>query len=294
MPSSAPALAILISGLWLAMSSGPVAPPPLAAQSVAGRVLDPEAGTPLSGVSLRLLDDRDRTGIATLSSDSGHFHLTAPRAGAWRIDARLLGYGGVTSAPLDLSADDTVAVEIRMAVAPVIIEEPVIVLGSRSSRSPVLTSFDRRRRWGERTGFGRFIYGRALELRSAGRATDLLRGIAGVRVSGGDVGSGQIVQMRGGCVPAIFVDGSQINLGGQGTGFGQMESLDSYVDVGSIQGIEVYHGAYQPGGPYVDRSGCGLVLVWTKRGEYDPDARFSWVRLLIGMGLVLGVVLLGR
>lgn len=279
-----------LSGLLTGLLPGtPVTP--LTAQTISGTVVDPEAGNPLSNVRLILLDTGDRETAAVFSDDSGRFLVTAPRAGRWRIAAELLGYGGVHSEPLDLRAGDTLMVEVRMALEPIQIEEPVVVRGKPSIMSLEITEFERRRRWGERSGLGHFIYGEEIDRGRPGRPTDLLRRVPGVTVSGTS-GYGQIVQMRGGCVPAIFIDGGQINAGGQSGRFGGMASLDTYVDVASIEGIEVYRGAHQPGGRFVDRSGCGLVLVWTRRGEYDPEARFSWMRLLVGLGLAASLLLL--
>lgn len=292
--SRAPALvAALLLGLVGAIAGWLPGTPvtPLAAQAISGTVVDPEEGDPLSNVHLRLLGTGDRESAAVFSDDSGRFLLTAPAPGWWRIAADLLGYGTVRSEPLDLRAGDTLTVEVRMAVAPVEIEEPVVVRGRPSIMSLDITEFERRRRWGERSGLGHFIYGEEIDRGRPGRPTDLLRRVPGVTVSGTS-GYGQIVQMRGGCVPAIFIDGGQINSGGQSGRFGGMASLDTYVDVASIEGIEVYRGAHQPGGRFVDRSGCGLVLVWTRRGEYDPEARFSWIRLLVGLGLVASLLLL--
>lgn len=276
-----PAIAICL----LALAGGLAAPRPLVAQTVVGQVIDPEAG-PLDGVHLRLLDADDRAAATAFSDDGGRFHLAAPEPGRWRIGAQLLGYGPVVSDSLLLTADDTVQVEIRMAVDPVTIDEPVVVIGAPARMSPDIEDFHRRREWGEKSGLGHFIHGDEIELRGAGRPTDLLRRIPGVNVASGRTGSGQIVRMRGRCIPAIYVDGSHIN------NFSAGESLDTYVAVQSIEGVEVYRGSQQPAGRFVDRSGCGLVLVWTKRGQYDPGATFSWARLLIGVGLLGGLIVL--
>ncbi len=266
---------------------------PLNAQNIAGRVVDPEADTALSGVYLRLLDRTGASAASAYSGESGAFQLTAPRSGPWRLTAELLGYGTVTSEPLDLPAGDTITVRVRMVIEPLQMPEPIIVTG-RTRTNPDLAEFERRRRGGERSGFGHFIYGEDLEHRGGARATDLLRGVPGVTVSGsGGHGQGQVVRMRGGCVPAIYLNGSRINYPMMQGRYAPIESLDTYVDVDSIEGIEVYRGSMQPGGRFVDRSGCGLVLVWTKRGEYDPDSPFSWTKLIIGLGLAGALFLVG-
>lgn len=282
-------LALLALPVLLAVGSlvvGPAAATPLAAQTIEGRVFEPEEGTPLPGVHLRLLGLEDRPVASTFSDDSGHFHIRAPGPGAWRLAADLLGYGSAVSDSIALSEDELVRVEIRMAVDPIRIDDPIVVVGEAPFVAPDIAEFNRRRDRGEKTGIGHFIYGEELERSIAGPPTDLLRMVPGVRVSRPGRGGGQVIHMRGGCVPAVYIDGSQINR------FSRGESLDSYVDVFSIEGIEVYKGAQQPGGHFFDRSGCGLVLVWTRRGEYDGESPFSWIRLAAGVGLLMALFLL--
>lgn len=283
-----PALVARLALLALAVGSlviGPAAATPLAAQTIEGRVFEPEEGTPLPGVHLRLLGLEDRPVASTFSDDSGHFHIRAPGPGSWRLAADLLGYGSAVSDSIPLSEDELVRVEIRMAVDPIRIDDPIVVVGKPPFVAPDIADFNRRRERGEKMGIGHFIYGEELE-RVAGPPSDLLRMVPGVHVSRGGRGGGQVIHMRGGCVPAVYIDGSQINR------FSRGESLDSYVDVFSIEGIEVYRGMQQPGGRFLDRTGCGLVLVWTRRGEYDSESPFSWLRLAAGVALILGILLL--
>lgn len=272
-----PALAVAA----LAAAAGLAAPAALPAQTVEGRVVDPGAGTGLAGVHLRLLDDEHRIAASAFSDDSGHFHITAPVPGRWRIAGELLGYGNARSDLLELDAADTVRVEIRMAIEPVRIDEPVVIVGEPVYGSPDIADFHRRRERAERGGQGYFIHGETLD-RAAGPPTSLLRTVPGVSLV--RARRGQVAQMRGGCIPALYVDGTHINA------FNNAESLDTYVDVQSIEGIEIYRGAQQPGGRFFDRRGCGLILVWTQHGAHDPDEELSWKRLAIGIGLLLGLV----
>lgn len=272
--SAAALLALAGSGFFATL--------PAAAQTITGAVVDPETEAPLSGVHVRLLDDAGDAVGATFTEDDGRFRLAAPGPGTWRLAAELLGRATITSAPLDIEEDEVVRVEIRMGVDAVRIEEPVVIT---ARRSPPDHEFHRRRMRGERTGFGYFIHGDDLDFFGSS-PTDLLRRVPGVSVRSNAL-LGQVVSMRGGCVPAVFIDGMQINQ------HDRSESLDTYVAVQTIEGIEVYKGPHSTG-RFVDRSGCGLVLVWTKRGEVDAGRPFSWTRLLVGLGLVAGLLLLGR
>lgn len=253
---------------------------PAAAQTVSGTVVAPETEAPLRDVHIRLLNEAGDAVVATFSRDDGRFRIAAPGPGTWRLAAELLGRATIMSPPFDLQESGTVRVEIRMGVEAVELDDPVVI---RTRRSPADHEFHRRRLRRERTGFGHFIHGEDLSFK-ASRPTELLRTVPGVMVRRG-AGPGQIVTMRGGCVPAVFIDGMQINYGNRG------ESLDTYVDVHNLEGIEVYKGMHSPG-RFFDPAGCGLVLAWTKRGEGDPDRPFSWPRLLAGLGLIAGLFLL--
>jgi hypothetical protein len=255
------------------------------AQVVEGRVLEHGTDTPLEGADIVLLSpEEDRRVALTFSDSAGLFRIAAPAPGAWRIAARLIGRGEAVSEPLELAEDETVRIEIRMAVAPVAIEEPIVVVAERGSGSPELEAFWNRVERGERTGFGHFIYGEDLELTSY-YASDLLRSVPGVTVRPGTYG--QIVRMRGGCVPAIYLDGTQVNR------HNRLDSLDQWVSMIDIEGIEVYRGPYGPARFTANRGGtCGLVLIWTKRGQADGDGKFGWKRLFVGLGLIFGIFLL--
>lgn len=255
------------------------------AQAFQGRVFDGESDLPLNAVDIFLLDSADVRVAVTFTDTAGLFRLSAPGPGAWRIGAELLGHGPVRSELLEIGEDETKEVEIRMAVAPIEIEEPVVVVATRRRGSPDLEAFWRRVERGEASGFGDFIYGPELE-RASMYPSDVLRGIPGVYIVTHRTGFGQVVMMRGGCEPALYVDGTQLNRMRRG------ESLDAYVSLVDIEGIEVYKGSEGPGGRYYDQSGCGLVMVWTRRGEPGPGGPFQWRRFIIGTALILGVFLM--
>lgn len=258
---------------------------PLAAQIIEGEVLAHDTGEPLHAVELTLLDPAGEAVDTTLSDSAGEFRLEAPEPGVWRVAAELIGRGRVVSDSLQVDEGRALTLEIRMAVAPVQLDEPVVVVAEWSTMSPDIADFHRRRQRGERTGIGDFFHGEKIERRLGSRPTDLLRELPGVRVARSTRSGGQVVLMRGGCVPAIFIDGSQINRAST------HESLDQYVSLQSIEGIEVYRGPQQPGGRFFDANGCGVILVWTKRG-YFSDGPFPWGKMLVGLALVAVLLVL--
>lgn len=256
---------------------------PAAAQELSGRVLDHATGAPLTDVRVTLLDAERRARAETLTDTLGAFTLDVPRAGRWIVVAEVLGYGTTASEPVAVAPTERVELEIRMAVEPIPVE-PVVVTGRASYGHGDIRRFYDRVERGRMSGFGQFVTRTEVERTMPFEPTDLLRMMAGVRVTTGSrPGAGGSISMTRGCVPAIYVDGTQINRSLIGS------SLDDFVAANDIEGIEVYRGGAQHVPGYHDDRGCGLVLVWTRRGS--PDGRpFSWTRLLIGAGLVLTVL----
>lgn len=261
----------------VAAAAASAAPHPLAAQVIAGVVIEHTTGDPMPDVTVQLLDVDARAVATTLSDQHGRFRLAAPRGGEWRITAEHLGYRRAEASGLDVLEGATLTVEIRMSVQPVALDSSIIVTAESTFASHDLERFHQRRLEG--TGFGHFIYGESIRRGIGGRPTDLLRSVPGVRINSNRGGTGSVIHMRAGCVPAVFVDGMEINR------FSSSESLDHYLSVQDIEGIEVYRGI-PPDVRYYDRKGCGVVLVWTRRGEPSGSSGSLLIRLLVAVGLV--------
>lgn len=271
--------------LILALAAA-ILPLAAAAQSIQGDVVDEADERPLEGVRLVLLD---RDGVATsetLSDEEGKFVLHVPRSGDWLVVADLIGYGDLRSDPVEVGPVERVSVKIRMAVRAVALE-PLVVVGRASHAKGDLAGFYDRMERGRRSGLGRFVSRTEIEARMAIFATDLFRGHASVRTIPGRAGRGHALRMAGGCAPAIFIDGSYINR------FNPDDSLDDYVTVQSIEGIEIYRGSMAHVDRFHDPRGCGLILVWTRRGIPEGEGKpFSWKRLAAGVALLGALFLL--
>lgn len=259
---------------------------PLAAQSLRGTVRDDDTGERLEGVHVVLLSEANVMYSEAFSDEEGRFALNVPEPGTWVVATDLIGYGPLGSEPIAIAAEDQITVEIRMSVKAIPLE-PVVVTSRRSFVSPDIRDFYERVERGKRFGFGRFITREDVDRRMPSHVTDLLWAVPGVRIvsAGRVLGVGGIVEMSRGCTPAIYVDGIQINR------LGADMHLDAVVSPSAVEGIEVYRGGNQQGGRYFDSRGCGLILVWTRRGSDDGNP-FSWGRLLAVAGIVLGVFLL--
>lgn len=264
----------LVAALAASLAAGT-----LHAQSIQGIIVDETEKRPLAAVQVVLYDLEGTQHAEAISDEEGRFSLALPDPGEWIVSAELIGYGTLRSDPLDVELGEEVNVEIRMAVEAVALE-PLVVTGRVSHISGDIRQFYERMERGRHSGFGTFVSRQEIEQRGTFRATDLFRGTASVRIVPGRPGRGAGLRMAGGCVPAIFIDGSHINR------FSYLDSLDDYVSVHSIEGIEIYRGAGAQVERYHDPRGCGLILVWTRRGVPDPDGEpFSWKKLAIGVGL---------
>ncbi len=263
-----------------------LAPPRLSGQTIQGRVVEFEGGEPVPGASVRLLGEGG-TVASAVTGDAGHFALTAPGPGEWRLTADFLGYRPVGPVPVIVAEAEVLTIELRLAVEPVAMEELVVVV-RRANVNLAIRQFHRRRREGERTGFGHFLYGEELRSRGSARPSDVLRSVPGVMAAPGSVATGQIVRMRAGCIPDVYLDGMHLNR------VNWAESLDPYVSTSDIEGIEVYRAAERPEGFY-DPEGCGVVLVWTRNRSSESEGQpHTLMRWAVGVGFFLGFLMLQR
>jgi hypothetical protein len=138
------------------------------AQVLRGRVIDHASGAVLSGAQMDVIDERGSQIARTATDTEGRFELRAPRSGAYRLRASLIGYETFTSDPLDLGVRETVELLLYLSVEPVPLT-PVIVR-TRSDRSR-LTEFERRKAQG--LG-GYFITRQDIERRPIATASELL------------------------------------------------------------------------------------------------------------------------
>jgi hypothetical protein len=252
---------------------------PLTAQVLAGTVLEASTGRKLAGARITLLDSAHVAHGTELADSLGEFALNIPRAGRWILSIELLGYEPLVTDPIVLDPAELVVVKVTLDVDAIPLE-PLVVTTRRSMRTPDIQAFyDRKERAG-RGGFGSFVAREDIDRGGAIRPTDLVRSMAGVRIVRGIPGRGAGIRMSGGCVPAIFIDGMRINRSSL------HDSLDDYVTTLDIEGIEVYRGPMSQLGALHDPSGCGLVAVWTRRGEAQPGGGFAWRKLLTAAGII--------
>jgi hypothetical protein len=260
-----------------------IAPEHTAAQTIAGTVVDDATHLPIDAVEILLRGDGETVLARTVSDAAGNFIIQAPAAGAWNLTIRRIGYETVESEPLMVRSGDWVTVEVVLAAGAIALDA-IVVTARRSLRSPDVQRFYDRRDRASRSGMGHFVVRADIERLSPHRPTDLLRTMPGLRVVRGAPGRGEGIRMSSGCIPAIYIDGMPLNR------TRRTDSVDDFVTVLDIEGIEVYRGASSQVAQYYDPTGCGLILVWTRGGQYEPGQPVRW-KLILGTLSAIGLFL---
>jgi hypothetical protein len=227
---------------------------PLHAQVIRGLLLDAASGAPIRQGRLSLLGD-DRATLDRGESDGeGRFVLQLPGEGEYRIRAEHDGHRTATSNPIRAVHGDTIVVEFRLSVRAILLSPLVVTAPSRGMRTGLAGYYGR---LASPNRMGRFVTREQIERRHPSFASDLLRGVAGVRVIPRGVGGSSMVLLRE-CEPRLYLDGIRVHLPNVG--------IDEIVTPLDLEGIEVYGSSAEVpvelGGSNLN---CGAIALWTRR-----------------------------
>jgi Carboxypeptidase regulatory-like domain/TonB-dependent Receptor Plug Domain len=240
------ARAILLAAALIAAGSGGASAQQMQRRTLAGIVTD-TTRNPIPRVEIGLIERREivrtvRTG------DDGRFELVDIPAGKTTFVVRRLGF-----------QPRTYTVQIRdgarRAFLPIVLDpmpaelEKVIVMARVAESGGRLKDFYERR---ARNAWGSFIEREQIERRNPIWMSDMLRMTPGVRVVPGPNGR-QVVRLRG-CAPTLWLDGMPL----RGT------ELDEVVIPSEVAGIEVYRSSAGLPPQFMDMTGCGAIIVWTR------------------------------
>jgi len=215
------------------------------AAALSGSVHGPD-GKPLQGAKI----DVAGTGLTATSGAEGRFSITGLPAGTFTAEARAIGFEPKRIA-VDLNDRTPSSVEFTFNTR---VQElsRVTILGKPRRTTNDINEFLRR----ARTGMGHYITSSDEVLKNAITTTDALRMTPGVQVVPSSTGFGNVILMRGGCTPVVYIDGVE--------SYDGSESLDDMISPTDILGIESYSGLGEAPVQY-QTNGCGVLLVWTKR-----------------------------
>lgn len=247
---------VIITVLQLAAGGGT-----LAAQGIVGRAADEATGRGVSNVEIILIDAEGNPGFRVLTDRYGLFRLQVPRPGTYSLRAERIGYVQTEAKEVGVLADEVVHVEIRLGQRAVPLE-PLIVTGRMRRYYGPLADFQERAKRAARTGVGHVITRQAIEDRHPGTVTDVLRMLPRIRIGVHPENPNRqtVFMISAGrpCRPQIYVDGVQMRASG---------GTVDMVAAGDLEGVEVYRGFGEMPAEYYDDSGCGVVLLWTRRGS---------------------------
>jgi hypothetical protein len=215
--------------------------------AVQGRVIEEGTGAPIADATLRI----DGSPLARTSDAAGRFNFDGLPAGEYRVHAEHLAYTSLTDS-LSVDLGTNVTVEVRMATNAIPLDP--IVVDARSLMLERRGFYMRKDR-----GLGTFLTRDRIDRVMPLQPSDVLRGVAGIRMERRRGGFGYAPVGRAGCGFRYFVDGARI-----GPGF----EIDD-VPVEWIEALEVYHGISTVPAEFApvmheQRGTCGLIVIWTK------------------------------
>ena len=227
---------------------------PAAAQVVHGRVVaaGADSSVAVAGAAVRLVGRRGADSASAAADSAGGFVLRAPRAGRYRLAADGPGLRAARTREMALREGDSLEVVIRLSPDTVLLD-PLQVVATRHRRPTWVEEFYRR---AEKDAHGWFVTREQIERRRASQTSDLLWMAPGIRLVAARRGGGYQVRGRGGCVPAVFVDGVRVP--------GGAAAIDLWTTPRELEGIEIYHGSEVPVEYAEPGSGCAVILFWTR------------------------------
>ncbi len=237
--------------LYLAVLGALSGPAGVHAQAVLiGRVVNDSTKAPIEGAEVILEPNARR-----VQSDSlGRFVLDKLPLGAASAIVRKIGYRGVRVRTLIFSSD-TLDVEIPLE-ATVYELEPLEVIAS--GVPPGMAAYAERRL----RGTGTYIDADELRRSESRGLSDLLRMQRGIRMAVNRYGRWVATGSRSSCPMSVWIDGVKIYSPPSRIG---PPDIDDFSIV-QLEAIEIYRGGADTP-PELDpgRSGCGTIVLWTRR-----------------------------
>jgi carboxypeptidase family protein/TonB-dependent receptor-like protein len=249
MPAHNHSGAALISAALLLLSATHVA-----AQTVEGVLLELSTNRPVTAAAVTLLaEPGTQPAKTTTSANDGHFVVTGPAPGIYRLRVDRPGYRTAVTPAFGLGVGDRVGLTLRLLPDTATLR-PVTVTASNRRPAGRLGGFRER---AQRRAFGHFISREDIERRHPLLVSDVLRTVPGIEVLPSPTGFGNIIRTTEGCVPNVFLDGVYFPLRG--------ESIDNLISPWELEGVEVY--PHITGAPVEFQrvgSSCGSIVLWTR------------------------------
>lgn len=236
--------------------------------TIRGQTVDEYNGEGLPGARVDFLDDARRVVRTTVADDAGYFLLPSLPPGAFRLRVTQFGYAQAITPFWWVQQGEILDVVVRLQPDAIPLA-PLEVVALTRMPVPVFAGFHRRR---EQAVGGTFLGRSEIAERHAGRITDLLVDLPGVRLESAPGTSGReravvlgraLLAAGGGRCPAqVFVDGILASRGGGAV------PLDDLASPSDLEGIEIYRGLGSVPAEFITpEARCGVVVLWTRRGR---------------------------
>jgi carboxypeptidase family protein/carboxypeptidase-like protein/TonB-dependent receptor-like protein len=235
-----------------AKRTGSVSPPGDAPRSgeghISGSVVTAAGAKPVSRAEVSIVG-----GPKTHTNERGEWTLTGAPFGTRLLDVRAVGFYPVRT-PVNI-IDASTSVRITLSTFQAVLDT---VRVNATAPSFDQSGFLLRRR---SSGGGHFLTQQDIARRQPVVTSDLFRTIPGLGVER-DASGPAVIKMRGTfedkCIPAIYIDGAYM------PDF-SADDVDDFTHPDEVAGIEVYTGAALPPQFQKALSGCGSIVIWTKR-----------------------------
>ncbi len=248
---------IMVRGPFLAPDSAravapdSLAPPPRRVHVGDGVLSGTVVGTvdtrPLGGAVVGIVN-----GPQTRANLRGEWTLRDAPPGTRTLEVRAVGYYPVRQA-VDI-VDSAPAVRVALNTLRAVLDTMKVV--AAIDRNTGLAGFRER----QRSGLGRFLTPDDIARRVPTATSELFRMIPGVYYEGGDQDAR--ILMRGTfedrCEPTIYINGGAM------PGLSALD-IDAFVRPREVAGIEIYSASQAPAQFLPALSGCGSIVIWTRR-----------------------------
>ena len=215
---------------------------------LSGTVVTAVGAKPLGGAEVGIAD-----GPTTRANERGEWTLVGAPLGTRMLEVRAVGYYPERRSVNVVAGAAPVRVALSTFKA---VLETVRVNADRLSNRESSGFLERRR-----SGIGHFLTSEDVARRQPVVTSDLFRTVPGLTVERSPLGSASI-KMRGTfeykCDPAFYIDGVYMP-------DSSADTIDDLVHPNEVAGIEVYTGAGLPPQFQKGLSGCGSIVIWTKR-----------------------------
>jgi hypothetical protein len=226
------------------------------AQRVVRGTVRTEQGQLMGGVELRV----QSLNRSVRSDSTGEYRIPLPPGSYW-LTTRALGY---VSEGADITIDNNADLirNFTLKALAMVLDTVTAEAPARKYLSPTLADFEERRR----TGQGRYVTEEVFQRNAHGLLSDVLRRVPGLLIRPGRNGTYNAATSRvgmggrAGCFVAVYLDGLPLY---NGPGTGPLIDINEFRN-STLAAAEFYASAATSPVKYKDRTGCGMLLLWTR------------------------------